>query len=118
MATTSVLPYCHGGNTLAMPELIQYYVHNVSIKMVGCNTKIGPENSNATKKFTISMTMETYEALKLASLGTGVKKTRIIENVLRKAPYIDKCINIVRDDGNYIKETGHDVFIGKSRGKK
>ncbi len=80
--------------------------------------KAESENLNATKKFTISMTMETYEALKLASLGTGVKKSRIIENVLRKDTYIDKCINIIRDDSNYIREAGHDIFIGKSKGRK
>ena len=52
---------------------------------------------------------------KISITGNRVKKSGVIENVFRKDAYIDKCINIIRDDDNYTKETGHDVFMGKSK---
>lgn len=52
------------------------------------------------KKISIAISGELNEALRCISIAQGLSKSRVIENLLREHPIIQKEIQIIREEPN------------------
>ena len=62
---------------------------------------INENSKEQTKKISLSLTTEAYDAVEILMARTGLSRSRAIENVLRNDRDIKKCIDDIRSEKKY-----------------